>query len=152
MTFKSILFSLLALLPALLRSSTAFVIPPSLTHPASQSLTTHQRSPVAPFNPHQTTKSLPFARQRKSVAHVQTMGLFGLGAGELVLILVVVAFVLGPQNIGRIAGSTFDRADAIKDELMKVPDEFKKGVEEGESTARARNARPIRRVVDDKED
>ena len=36
-------------------------------------------------------------RQRKSVANVQTMGLFGLGAPEIAVILVAAAFLLGPQ-------------------------------------------------------
>ena len=40
-------------------------------------------------------------RQRKSVAQVQTMGLFGLGAPEIGICLVAAAFLLGPDKIGR---------------------------------------------------
>lgn len=41
-------------------------------------------------------------RQRKSVASVQTMGLFGLGAPEIAVILVAAAFLLGPQKLAEL--------------------------------------------------
>jgi sec-independent protein translocase protein TatA len=83
-------------------------------------------------------------RQRFSVARVQTMGLFGLGLPEIAIVLVVGAFLLGPEKIGNIAGSVKGAADGgIPDELKKIPEEFKKGVEEGESNARARAAKPM---------
>lgn len=77
-------------------------------------------------------------------------GIFGLGVGEIVVILVVVGFVLGPQNIGRLLRSSADRASALQEELEKVPEEFQKGMEEGESSVRARKARVIK-VTKDKE-
>ena len=79
------------------------------------------------------------------------LNLFGLGAGEIVLILVVLGFVLGPENLGRVFQSTSKRASAIQEELKNVPEEFAKGVEEGEMEARSRKARRVRRVVDDDE-
>ena len=88
-------------------------------------------------------------RQRKSVASVQLHGIFGLGLGEIAVILVVVGFVLGPQNLGRLAASSTKRANALKDELQRVPEEFQKGMEEGESTARARKARVIKVIKDE---
>ena len=92
------------------------------------------------------------ARQRHSVASVQMQGLFGLGLGEIAVILVVVGFVLGPQTLGRLVKTSANRASAIKDELQRVPEEFQKGVEEGESNARSRKARVIKVVKDEDED
>jgi Sec-independent protein translocase protein TatA len=87
-------------------------------------------------------------RQRRSVANVQTMGLFGLGAPEIVVILVAVAFVVGPQQIGKMAGDFAGKAkgelNELPEDLKRIPEEFKKGFEEGETSARARNAKPMK--------
>lgn len=72
------------------------------------------------------------------------MGLFGLGFGEIAIILVAVGFVLGPQTLGKMARGSVSVANEYKEELSKVPEEFQKGMEEGEADARARKARPIR--------
>jgi sec-independent protein translocase protein TatA len=84
--------------------------------------------------------ALPFLqRQRKSVANVQTMGLFGLGIPEIGIILVAAAFLLGPDKLaefGRDAGK-------IAGELKEVPKEFQKGLEEGETNARATKAKSM---------
>lgn len=69
--------------------------------------------------------------QRKSVANVQTMGLFGLGAPEVAIILVAAAFVLGPQKLAELGKD----AGKIAGELKEVPKEFQKGLQEGESNA-----------------
>lgn len=69
--------------------------------------------------------------QRKSVANVQTMGLFGLGAPEIAIILVAAAFVLGPQKLAELGKD----AGKIAGELKEVPKEFQKGLQEGESNA-----------------
>ena len=70
-------------------------------------------------------------RQRKSVANVQTMGLFGLGAPEIAIILVAAAFLLGPQKLAELGKD----AGKIAGELKEVPKEFQKGLEEGEQQA-----------------
>ena len=78
-------------------------------------------------------------KQRKSVASIQTQGLFGLGAPEIAIIAVAAAFLLGPQKIaefGRDAGK-------IASELKEVPKEFQKGLEEGEMNARATKAKSM---------
>ena len=72
-------------------------------------------------------------RQRKSLASVQTMGLFGLGPAEIAVILVAGAFVLGPQKLAELGKD----AGKIAGELKEVPKEFQKGMEEGEATAQA---------------
>ena len=71
--------------------------------------------------------------QRKSMASVQTMGLFGLGAPEVAIILVAAAFLLGPQKLAELGKD----AGKIAGELKEVPKEFQKGLSEGEELAKA---------------
>lgn len=75
-------------------------------------------------------------RQRHSVAQVQTMGLFGLGAPEIGVILVAAAFLLGPDKLASLGKD----AGKIAGELKEVPKEFQKGMEEGEAQAKAMKA------------
>jgi len=87
-----------------------------------------------------TTSSSPFVeqpaslqRQRQSVAQVQTMGLFGLGAPEIGVILVAAAFLLGPEKLAELGKD----AGKIAGELKEVPKEFQAGLKEGEAQAAA---------------
>jgi len=88
--------------------------------------------------PSKTFEQLPpvLQRQRKSMAPVQTMGLFGLGAPEIAVILVAAAFLLGPQKLAELGKD----AGKIAGELKEVPKEFQKGLEEGEESAAAMKA------------
>jgi Sec-independent protein translocase protein TatA len=83
------------------------------------------------------------------------MGLFGLGAPEIVVILVAVAFVVGPQQIGRMAGDLAGKAkgelNELPEDLKRIPEEFMKGVDEGETNSRARNAKPMKDEAKEKE-
>ena len=83
------------------------------------------------------------ARDRRavgaSVTHktrrsVVTNSLFGLGAPELVVILGLGAFVLGPDKLASMAKDFGKVAGELKD----VPKEFKEGLEEGEAAKAAR--------------
>ena len=76
-------------------------------------------------------------RQRKSVAQVQTMGLFGLGAPEIGIILVAAAFLLGPDKLASLGKD----AGKIAGELKEVPKEFQAGMAEGEAAAKAMKAK-----------
>ena len=82
-------------------------------------------------------------QQRHSVAKIQTQGLFGLGGPEIAIIVVVAAFLIGPQNLGSMIGQMKAGLDEVPDELKKIPEEFKKGIDEGETNARARNAKKM---------
>lgn len=84
-------------------------------------------SPMAPYQP------ASLQRQRNSVAQVQTMGLFGLGAPEIGVILVAAAFLLGPDKLAELGRD----AGKVAGELKEVPVEFQKGLEEGEAQAKA---------------
>ena len=81
----------------------------------------------APYQP------VSLQRQRKSVAQVQTMGLFGLGAPEIGIILVAAAFLLGPDKLASLGKD----AGKIAGELKEVPKEFQAGLAEGEASAKA---------------
>jgi len=99
----------------------------------------HERAFIGTIHP--TDRSLShvsLSRQRRSVASIQTQGIFGLGGLELAIILAAGAFLIGPEQLGRFAGQL--KSD-LPDELKKIPEEFQKGVEEGETNARARNAK-----------
>lgn len=86
-------------------------------------------------------------RQLRSRRPVMALGLFGLGALEIAVILIGVGVVLGPEKILDMIRSSGDTANEFKEELSKVPDEFKKGMEEGEIEARSRKAKVIKKVV-----
>ena len=117
-----LLLSLIALFAA---SSHAFVPPSrSLVSPGVVTSTPPALMEYAPA---------ALVRQRKSVAPVQTMGLFGLGVPEIGVILVAAAFLLGPQKLAELGKD----AGKIAGELKEVPKEFQKGLEEGEAQARA---------------
>jgi sec-independent protein translocase protein TatA len=93
-----------------------------------------------------TEASTPHAlqRQRRSVAAVQTMGLFGLGAPEIAIILVAAAFLLGPEKLAELGKD----AGKIAGELKEVPKEFQKGLAEGEKNAKSMKSSVEIDVVD----
>lgn len=88
----------------------------------------------------------PIHNQRRSVAMTQMMGFFGLGLGEIVIIVVGIGVLLGPEKLVEMIRSSGATAKEYKEELSKVPEEFKKGLEEGEMEARARKAKPMEKV------
>lgn len=88
------------------------------------------------YNNHYYYIPAALQHQRKSVASVQTMGLFGLGAPEIGVILVAAAFLLGPQKLAELGKD----AGKIAGELKEVPKEFQKGLEEGEKQAKLMKA------------
>jgi sec-independent protein translocase protein TatA len=67
------------------------------------------------------------------------MSLFGLGFTEIAIILVAAAFLLGPQKIAELGRD----AGKMTKELKKVPEEFQKGLQEGEIEARSKRAKQM---------
>jgi sec-independent protein translocase protein TatA len=100
--------------------------------PVSQAFRSAAPKVATPF---QTAAEMPAAlqRQRKSIAPVQTMGLFGLGAPEIAIIFVAAAFLLGPEKLAELGKD----AGKIAGELKEVPKEFQKGLDEGEKSAKS---------------
>ncbi|CAJ1950506.1 unnamed protein product [Cylindrotheca closterium] len=92
---------------------------------------------LAPASPMADYQPASLQRQRNSVAQVQTMGLFGLGAPEIGVILVAAAFLLGPEKLAEFGKD----AGKIAGELKEVPAEFQKGLEEGEKQAKMAKAK-----------
>lgn len=122
--------TIVAILFALLVASTNAFCP---THSQS-ALATNARSTLAfPTTSLSLDQVAPssLVRQRKSVASVQTMGLFGLGPAEIAIVLVAAAFLLGPQKLAELGKD----AGKIAGELKEVPKEFQKGLAEGEAQA-----------------
>lgn len=153
---------ILSLLPAILSSlsllGSAFVpvpVPSRIGQLIVAPSSTTTTFPLAGFYVNPSLKNrlpAPLQRKRKSVASVQTMGLFGLGTLEILVILVGIGVVLGPEKIMEMVRSSGDTANEYKEELSKIPDEFKKGLEEGETEARSRKAKVIKKVVVAKDD
>jgi sec-independent protein translocase protein TatA len=90
-------------------------------------------SKTAPSSPQSLYQPAVLQRQRQSMAQVQTMGLFGLGAPEIGVILVAAAFLLGPEKLAEFGKD----AGKIAGELKEVPKEFQEGMKEGEAQAKA---------------
>ena len=76
-----------------------------------------------------TTTSAVVAQQRSMRALAPTMGLFGLGTPELVVIAGVALLVLGPDQVKKLAKDV----GKISAELKQVPEEFNKGMEVGQT-------------------
>jgi Sec-independent protein translocase protein TatA len=74
-----------------------------------------------------STTSAVVAQQRSMRAVAPTMGLFGLGTPELVVIAGVALLVLGPDQVKKLAKDV----GKISAELKQVPEEFNKGVDIG---------------------
>ena len=110
-------------------------------HPYSAGLSIDQR-----FKPRNGSEQNVLIQHRRSVANVQTMGLFGLGAAEIVIVLAAVAFIIGPQQLGSMAGQI--KGD-LPDDLKKIPEEFQKGFEESTENSRARNAKQMEAPSDE---
>ena len=116
----------LSFLLALLVASAARAFAPSRTfRPVNPSIRQPASSSFESYAP------AALQRQRHSVAPIQTMGLFGLGAPEIAVILVAAAFLLGPQKLAELGKD----AGKIAGELKEVPKEFQAGLKEGEQRA-----------------
>ncbi len=120
--------------------SSAFVVPNknnAITNHATnvnslQKLTFHTANDFPPV----------LNKQRKSIAHVQAMGLFGLGGAEIAVIVVLGVFLLGPQKISELGRQAGRASSDFKD----IPKEFQKGLEEGEIEARSNKAKEMDNV------
>jgi hypothetical protein len=132
-------------------SCNGFVVRPSAATTSltlSQGIPRQQQKPSSSadllFHHHHYHPLVALRRQRRSVANVQTMGLFGLGALEVVVILAVGAFLVGPETLGKVAGQVKSGSlDNVPDQYKKIPEEFQKGFQEGVGNARAKRAKPM---------
>ena len=93
-----------------------------------------RRATAARRGPERFQKRRETVGTRDARRSVVTNSLFGLGAPELVVILGLGAFVLGPDKLASMAKDFGKVAGELKD----VPKEFKEGLEEGEAAKAAR--------------
>lgn len=100
----------------------------------------HQSAPMAPATSFGKAQGAAYIaenhpvvikNQRRSMASVQTMGLFGLGAPEIAIVLIAAAFLLGPSKLAELG----KEAGKMAGELKEVPKEFQEGLAEGEKQA-----------------
>jgi len=133
--------STILILSSILGSTSAFA--PSLPLKNGAMMASNGVSIVPNINTPYQPVSLQ--RQRKSIASIQTMGLFGLGAPEVGIILVAAAFLLGPDKLASLGKD----AGKIAGELKEVPKEFQDGMAEGEANAKAMKAKEAEVVKKD---
>jgi Sec-independent protein translocase protein TatA len=89
--------------------------------------------------------------------NTQLYSLFGLGPGEISIVLLASLLVIGPSKLiqlARSAGSTTGKTTSNIstewiDGIKSLPAEFNKGVEMGEIDARSRKARTMDNVNED---
>ena len=125
---KSI-FSTLAIIVALFSGSTSAFAPASKAAFTTKNVNSLGQLHGNAYITNQQPKALQ--KERRSMAPVQTMSLFGLGGPEIAIILVAAAFLLGPQKLAELGKD----AGKIAGELKEVPKEFQKGLQEGEAEA-----------------
>ena len=88
--------------------------------------------------------------------NTQLYSLFGLGPGEISIVLLASLLVIGPSKLiqlARSAGSTTGKTTSNIstewiDGIKSIPAEFSKGVEIGEIDARSRKARTMDNVTE----
>lgn len=160
--------SSLLLLAALIISQYAQIIS-AFVSPSPRTIDT---SPSRSFTPnHQTTSIWPSSHNpspldtqdhhpspphfRHHPKSTRLHSFFGLGPAELLIIAVAGLFVIGPSKLsslskdaGSIAGGAASGFKEELKELKNIPEEFQKGLEEGEINARSRKAKDME-VVDD---
>lgn len=134
----------LAILIAFFASSSAFLVSKSPIQ--TKLINGNSIVQIKPIH-HNVPASLQ--KERKSIAHVQTMGLFGLGLPEIGIIVFAAILVLGPQKLAEMTRDAGKMTAGLSDELKEIPKEFKKGLEEGEIESRARNAKPMKKDIEE---
>ena len=152
---KSMLASpiLLIIIAAIASSSTAFIIQPSRT--TTYQITSPSRS-ITSLSPSHHPSSLSPNRRldgshaiRSNSSSTQLHSLFGLGPAELAIIGIAAIFLIGPSKLTeftRSAGEVAGKEAAAWKELKNIPEEFQKGLEEGEIEGRSRKAKVMEKV------
>ena len=80
----------------------------------------------------------------KPSSSTRLQSFFGLGPGELILIFLAGLIVIGPSKLlqfSKVAGKTAAGLGDEWSEIKSIPEEFQKGMEEGEIEARSRKAK-----------
>jgi Sec-independent protein translocase protein TatA len=142
-TIPSSLFRIALILQFIMYPASSFLLPRPKSLCLKQTsrpinIATSHLSRPTPVNP-------PITHRRTSTT---LPSFFGLGPAELALIAIAGVFVLGPSKLAQMtreAGNLAANSGGLGEEWKQIPEEFKKGVEEGEIEARGRRAK----VMDD---
>lgn len=96
--------------------------------------------------------------RRRGCATTRLHSFFGLGPAELVIIAIAGLIFIGPDKLlqfskeaGSVAGKTASGLGDEWSELKNIPEEFQKGLEEGEIEARSRKAKAMKDVGEGEE-
>lgn len=86
--------------------------------------------PALPLRLNRARAVSPIAARAASVrtAQAPAMGLFGLGAPEVAVIAGIALLILGPEQLKSMA----KEVGKVSAELKQVPEEFNKGMEQGQ--------------------
>ena len=139
-------------------------IPPSTYRQSISSLSPSAYAGTSPITfsqqsimHHQKIIHPTFKRQiTKPTSSTRLQSFFGLGPGELILIFLAGLIVIGPSKLlqfskeaGEVAGKSAAGLGDEWSEIKSIPEEFQKGVEEGEIEARSRKAKVMDTGGDD---
>mmetsp|Transcript_10466 Transcript_10466/g.22165 ORF Transcript_10466/g.22165 Transcript_10466/m.22165 type:complete len:177 (+) Transcript_10466:88-618(+) len=138
--------------------ASAFLPPSTITTTAGRRSSIHHPPIAPPLSPSHcrdvTSSRYPHRiaiTNSKSITRLQSF--FGLGPAELLIIAVAGLVVIGPSKLlqfskeaGSVAGQTATGFGDEWSELKAIPEEFQKGVEEGEIEARSRKAKVMDEV------
>ena len=150
-----VLFIAIAMLNMLHNQAAMAFIPPSTYQ---QPIATTFSSPIN-FSPppiiSTNRQHISTISNRTPAKTTRLQSFFGLGPGELILIAIAGLLVVGPTKLlrlskeaGEVAGKTASGLGDEWDEIKSIPEEFQKGVEEGEIEARSRKAKVMDKIGD----
>jgi len=104
------------------------------------------RRPTSSLMPVLSQRTIASAPPVQSIATPGLRSFFGLGPGELVIIAIAGVILVGPSKLSQLskeAGSVAGKMGDEWSELKAIPEEFQKGLEEGEVEARSRKAKDM---------
>ena len=136
----------------------AFIPPSTYQQPIATTFSTNT-SPINFSSPPiiiSTNRHISTINSRRiTTTTTRLQSFFGLGPGELILIAIAGLLVIGPTKLlrlskeaGEVAGKTASGFGDEWDEIKSIPEEFQKGVEEGEIEARSRKAKVMDKIGD----
>eukprot|EP00579_Thalassiosira_antarctica_P009138 CAMPEP_0201902268 /NCGR_PEP_ID=MMETSP0902-20130614/54868_1 /ASSEMBLY_ACC=CAM_ASM_000551 /TAXON_ID=420261 /ORGANISM="Thalassiosira antarctica, Strain CCMP982" /LENGTH=155 /DNA_ID=CAMNT_0048436265 /DNA_START=45 /DNA_END=515 /DNA_ORIENTATION=+ len=148
------------LLLAAISTSSAFLPSPTIITRTAAQRPLH-RQPIAPISApsaRQITPSSPRSRSPSGINNTRLHSFFGLGPAELIIIGIAGIIFIGPSKLlqfskeaGNVAGKQGSQFGDELGDLKAIPEEFQKGVEEGEIKSRMRKAKDAEIVQEGEE-
>lgn len=104
------------------------------------------RGPISSIIPSVSRRTVASAPPVGTVTTSSLQSFFGLGPAELAIVALSGLVLIGPSKLAQFskeAGSVAGKMGDEWSELKSIPEEFQKGVEEGEIEARSRKAKDM---------